>query len=587
MLPFTTRQREILKIILDVKRPIGSVELAKRLHITPRQVNYSIKGVKIWLKQQGQNLNVLPGVGFSVNLTADQSQALVQKINVHSDVQIVLSVSQRQQLLALFLLTRAEPVILAQLEQISRVSRMTILKDLDEIETCFERQDIHLIRKPHFGIQVSGAEHGCQQALAELLWGEAAFSTDPVTRITHSDGLSFNLQEDRLLPLVGHVNEYLSHLHMRRTIGLVAKAEEQLGGRFTDDAVLHLALVFAIMSNRIQSGKHLNLEIFASGVNVSRRWETTMIYTLTLNPAVDRELTVPALEFDSVLRATESRVDFGGKGFNVSRLLKGLGAASTAVGFLGGRAGELLQDGLKNLGIGTDFVWVAGETRTNVSIVTQSHDHYIKANEKGPLVEEAKQKELLDKIDSLAQRGDWWVLAGSLPPGVGDDFYARIVSLLNRHEAQAILDASGESLRLGCMETPYLVKPNGEEARILTGLPMDTPTETAAAAAEIRSLGARNVVISMGKAGALLHSPDGTWLTHSPKIQEKNPIGAGDSMVGGLVWALTQGIALKEALGWGVASGAATASLPGTEVGSRPLIDELFSQVRYERLETA
>ena len=312
-----------------------------------------------------------------------------------------------------------------------------------------------------------------------------------------------------------------------------------------------------------------------------------MIYTLTLNPAVDRELTVPAIEFDSVLRASEARVDFGGKGFNVSRLLKGMNEPSTAVGFLGGTAGELLQKGLQSLGIGTDFVWVSEETRTNVSIVTQSHDHYIKANEKGPRVDETKQNELLHKIDSLAKSGDWWVLAGSLPPGVPNDIYARVVNILNKHGANAILDTSGESLKLGCAEKPYLVKPNTEEAHVLTGLPMDTPAEIAAGAAEIRRMGAQNVVISMGKAGALLHTSEGTWLTHSPRIQEKNPIGAGDSMVGGLVWALTQEIPLKEALGWGVASGAATASLPGTEVGSRPLIEELFSQVQYERLETA
>ena len=90
-----------------------------------------------------------------------------------------------------------------------------------------------------------------------------------------------------------------------------------------------------------------------------------MIYTLTLNPAVDRELTVPAIEYDSVLRATESRIDFGGKGFNVSRLLKGMNEPSTAVGYLGGNAGELLQKGLQSLGIGTDFVWVSDETRTS------------------------------------------------------------------------------------------------------------------------------------------------------------------------------------------------------------------------------
>ena len=311
-----------------------------------------------------------------------------------------------------------------------------------------------------------------------------------------------------------------------------------------------------------------------------------MIYTLTLNPAVDRELTVPAMEFDSVLRASESRIDFGGKGFNVSRLLKGMNEPSTAVGFLGGNAGELLEKGLRSLGIGTDFVWVSDETRTNVSIVTQSHDHYIKVNEKGPLVGESNQKELLDKIDSLAKRGDWWVLAGSLPPGIATDIYARVVSVLNKHGANAILDTSGESLKLGCAEKPYLVKPNAEEAHVLTGLPMDTPSEIAAGAAEIRRMGAQNVVISMGKEGALLHTVEGTWLVHTPKIQEKNPIGAGDSMVGGLVWALTQQIALREALGWGVASGAATASLPGTEVGSRPLIEQLYSQVQYERLET-
>jgi mannitol operon transcriptional antiterminator len=274
MITFTTRQREILKIILDVKRPIGSVELAKLLHITPRQVNYSIKGVKVWLKHHGQDLNVLPGVGFSVNLTADQMRTLVQKINILSNVQIILSVSQRQQLLALFLLTRAEPVILAQLEQISNVSRMTILKDLDEIGDWLQGQGIDLIRKPHFGIQVRGAEHNCQQALAELLWGEAPFSTDPVTGVTHSEGLKFNLQRDaRLLPLVGEVDKYLSGLQLRRTIGLVAKAEEQLGGRFTDDAVLHLALVFAIMSGRFQSGRHLNVEDeLVASLQTARMW---------------------------------------------------------------------------------------------------------------------------------------------------------------------------------------------------------------------------------------------------------------------------------------------------------------------------
>ena len=312
-----------------------------------------------------------------------------------------------------------------------------------------------------------------------------------------------------------------------------------------------------------------------------------MIYTVTLNPAVDRELTVPRIEFDSVLRAIDSRVDFGGKGFNVSRLLKQMGTPSTAIGFAGGRAGELLQEGLQGLGVQTDFVWVSGETPTNVSVVAAPQGRYIKVNESGPPVNPGKQQELLDRIGSLAQSGDWWVLAGSLPPGIEADYYARIASMLGRHGARTVLDTSGEALRLGCAGQPYLVKPNTEEARAITGLPIGAPVEVAAAAAEIQRMGARNVAISMGKAGALLRSPEETWLAQSPQISEKNPIGAGDSMVGGMVWALTQGYSPRESLGWGVAAGAATASLSGTEVGSRQLIEELFSEVDYEEIESS
>ncbi|HEY3310352.1 MAG TPA: 1-phosphofructokinase [Anaerolineales bacterium] len=312
-----------------------------------------------------------------------------------------------------------------------------------------------------------------------------------------------------------------------------------------------------------------------------------MIYTLTLNPAVDRELTVPAVEFDAVLRASESRVDFGGKGFNVSRMLRSMNVSSTAVGYVGGKAGEMLEEGLHSLGIGTDFVRVPGETRTNVSIVTQTHGHYIKVNEKGPVVDGSKQAELLDKLAHIARAGDWWVVAGSLPPGVPESFYAQVVRALNQGGAMTILDTTGEALRLGCAEKPYLVKPNAEEAHQLTGLPMESPQEIAAAAAAIRKLGAQNIVISLGKAGALLQTAEATWFTHSPSIKEKNPIGAGDSMVGGLAWGLSRGKSLKDSLGWGVACGAATASMSGTEVGTLPLIEELLTRVRFESLETS
>ena len=261
MITLTTRQRDILKALLQTKQPIGSVELAGMLRLTPRQITYSVQGVKVWLQEHNSDLVVVPGVGFAVRNLPAQTGALSQGMNAQPGVQIVLSVSQRKQLLALFLLSRYEPFILSQFEQLTRVSRVTLLKDMDEIEAWFKEQKLSLVRKPHFGIQASGAERDFQQALAKVLWSETPFSADPVAEISLADGLVFNLQADAaLLPLVEQVNAWLSKIRMRRAIGLVAKSEEQLGGRFTDDAVLHLALVFALMDYRLQEGHHLEAD---------------------------------------------------------------------------------------------------------------------------------------------------------------------------------------------------------------------------------------------------------------------------------------------------------------------------------------
>jgi 1-phosphofructokinase family hexose kinase len=304
-----------------------------------------------------------------------------------------------------------------------------------------------------------------------------------------------------------------------------------------------------------------------------------MIYTVTLNPAVDKEMVVPELAFDAVLRASETRLDFGGKGFNVSRMLQSLGGASVALGFAGGKSGQLLRDGLEALGIATDFVWVGGETRTNVSVVTEPASHYLKVNEPGPTISAAELAQLRQKVRDLARPDDWWVLAGSLPPGVETAVYAHLIQDIQNAGGRVILDTSGEALGLGCAARPFLAKPNDVEAHQLTGLPVETPAQIAAAAQAIQAQGVGNVVVSLGKAGALLVEETAVWQAISPTIQERNPIGAGDSMVGGLVYALSQGYPVAEALRWGIACGAATASMPGTAVGERPLVEQLLAKV--------
>ncbi len=309
-----------------------------------------------------------------------------------------------------------------------------------------------------------------------------------------------------------------------------------------------------------------------------------MIHTLTLNPAIDRELTVSQLQTDSVLRAKSLRIDFGGKGINVSRVLLALGIPSVTTGFLGGNNGKLLENGLHGLGIPTDFVWLEQETRTNISIVAEQDGHYIKVNESGPTISFKDQQTLLEKIDRSAHPGDWWILAGNLPPGIPQNFYASILQLLNQHGTAAIFDTSGEPLQIGLLEMPFLVKPNAEEASLLTGMPVKTISELKAVAAAIRNLGAKNVVISLGKQGALLQTKDETWLAHAPAIEQKNPIGAGDSMVGGFVYALHQGLSMREALGWGAACGAATASLPGTQIGNIQQVISLLESIHIEKI---
>ena len=309
-----------------------------------------------------------------------------------------------------------------------------------------------------------------------------------------------------------------------------------------------------------------------------------MIYTVTLNPAVDRELTVADFAFDTVLRATAVQVDCGGKGFNVSRMLAALGAPSVALGFAGGKSGALLNETLVGLGIQTAFTWIEGETRTNVSIVTAQHDRYLKVNEPGPTITDANRSALLSQVNELIEPGDWWVLAGSLPPGVPSTIYADLVALIQSGGAHAILDTSGAALLAGCAERPLLIKPNEVEASAMSGLPVNNPKEAVAAAQMIQSQGPQNVVISLGKAGAIFSDGQAAWLATSPMIQESNPIGAGDSMVGGLVYGLAQKMPVAEALRWGIACGAATASLAGTAVGSRDLVNTLLDQVVIKQL---
>ncbi len=278
MVALTIRQREILRMMCEANQPTSASEIAASLNLTVRQVNYSLLGIRAWLKSNKYELIVTPGAGVSVSIPRDEVRGLFQDMSQRTALQVILSVSQRQQCLALFLLTQSEPVIVSQLEQIAQVSRMTLIKDLDKIEGWLMGRGIVLVRKPHFGIQVSGAERSCQQALAEVLWNETPFSGDKVAEVSHGEGLVFLLhQHAGLNPLSDYADKLLGRIKVLRAIGLVAKAEDQLGGRFTDNAVLHLALMFAILSYRVQTQHHQQVDETSLGqLQGSPAWEAAV-----------------------------------------------------------------------------------------------------------------------------------------------------------------------------------------------------------------------------------------------------------------------------------------------------------------------
>ena len=302
-----------------------------------------------------------------------------------------------------------------------------------------------------------------------------------------------------------------------------------------------------------------------------------MIYTLTLNPAIDWELQIEHFELNSVSRAKQSRNDCGGKGFNVSRMLRNLNTDSIAMGFVGGINGQRLESGLQEQGVTTDFTWIQGETRTNVSIVAVDNAEHIKVNEPGPAVTAIEVEELIRQVERVLAPGDWWVMGGSLPLGVDANIYAQLIERIQQAGAHAILDSSGEALLQGCKACPTLVKPNLEEALQLLGIAQEGFDTMRDWVGNILALGPKNLVVSLGKEGAMLVTNQGMEMIHSPNIIEQNPIGAGDSLVAGVVWRLSRGCSYADAIRYGVACGAATASKPGTELGSH---DDVMSLVK-------
>jgi 1-phosphofructokinase family hexose kinase len=304
-----------------------------------------------------------------------------------------------------------------------------------------------------------------------------------------------------------------------------------------------------------------------------------MIVTVTLNPTLDKTLSVPRFQPGALHRARILREDLGGKGINVSRALRALGITSRLVGFMGGGTGQVMQNRLRAAGFDVHFLEVEGETRRNITLHDEASGQYTKINEPGPTVGLHHLAALQAQVDQMTQRGDLWAFCGSLPPGAPSDLYARLIQQVQERGGRAFLDSSGPALHAGVAARPFAIKPNSEEAAELLGLPLRGDDEHCTAARRLQDKGISVVALTRGAQGLVLAMEGDALMATPPSVAVRSPVGAGDAALAGLLWAISDRCDAAETARRVVACGTATAMQEGTGVGDHALVEGILSQV--------
>jgi 1-phosphofructokinase family hexose kinase len=307
-----------------------------------------------------------------------------------------------------------------------------------------------------------------------------------------------------------------------------------------------------------------------------------MIVTVTLNPAVDQTLVLGQLTLGDTNRVRDSGIDPGGKGINVSRVLRELGRESLAVGLAPGSLGRFVEHSLLEQGILCDFVHTRGQTRTTLTVVDEAAHETTLFSYRGPETDPRHVQTLEARLRRDLSEGDWLVIAGSIPPPIEPAEYARLIELGHRLGAHTVLDADAEALAAGLVGQPDLVKSNHHEAERLLGRSLDDDAALLAAAEEMRQAGAATAVITAGERGAVAVSEEGAWRVSPPPTVVVSAVGAGDALLAGLVLKLADGAGLVEGLRWGTAAGAAACLTPGTQLCRREDVERLLPQVRVK-----
>lgn len=309
-----------------------------------------------------------------------------------------------------------------------------------------------------------------------------------------------------------------------------------------------------------------------------------MIFCVSPNPALDHTLVVPLFKQGEVLRAVSSLGAAGGKGLNVARAAQILGAQTRSFCFLGGRMGHMIADLAQQENLQGDWVWINGETRTCVIIADGSTGEATVINEQGPSVTPDDWDNLHQSVMANIGEASDVCFSGSLPPNSPMEKFVALVEAVRDAGKRVWVDTSNAPLHAILPVSGVTIKINGDEAGAILNKTVNTPQLAVAAAHEFQQRRAGNVVITLGKDGAVLADETGNWWAKPPSITVKDPIGSGDSFLGGLVTAIAVGHEAKVALQHGVAAGAANATTVGG--GDFPVgtFNQILAQTTIQKL---
>lgn len=301
-----------------------------------------------------------------------------------------------------------------------------------------------------------------------------------------------------------------------------------------------------------------------------------MILTLTINPALDVYSRVEKVFPGEKLRCERSKLDPGGGGVNVSRVVQRLGGKTTALYTRGGYTGEVFRELLEKEEVKQDTVEITGSIRQNIAITETSSGELYRFGFPGPSLSETEYQDVLTKLN-LYKKADFWVASGSLPPGVPQDYYARIAKKARENNVKFVLDTSGKAYTGILEEGAYLLKPNMNELQDLVGEKAeDEQQQNALLLRVLEKYPIEVIVLSLGSKGALLATKGKVRHFPAPSVVPISSIGAGDSMVAGIVHSLSRGDDLQTAVLYGLACGSATIKSPGTELLQKEDVEPLF-----------